>query len=49
MSSSLVEEQVQLSCLLAYNVDMLTLKAPITTAAGDTFFHIFPNFVKNKV
>ena len=27
----------------------LTLKAPITTAADDMFFNIFPSFRKNKV
>ena len=30
-------------------VHILTLKAPITTAADDKFCNIFPNFRKNKV
>ena len=31
------------------SVSMLTLKAPITTAADDKFCDIFPNLKKNKV
>ena len=29
--------------------DILTLKAPITTAADDKFWDIFPNFRKKKI
>ena len=39
------EADIKLVAALAY----LTLKAPITTAADDNFFNIFPNFRKNKV
>ena len=31
------------------SVSMLTLKAPIRTAADDKFCDIFPNFIKSKV
>ena len=38
------------SLYYAYAISkFLTLKAPITTAADDKFWEIFPNFQKNKV